>query len=58
MPLGGKHRALFMTRENVPDAAAFERIIQRHDSAARIAKNQMHTLGAQTLQEDFGTFKH
>ena len=58
MAFGGKHRALLVPRENVADAAALERVIQRHDRAAGVAEHQFHALGAQALQKDFRSSKH
>ena len=47
-----------MPRQNVPHPAAFERVIQRYDRAARIAKHQLHPFGAQALQNDVRSLKH
>src|SRR6266568_1598932 len=58
MSLGSEHRTLLMTRKNMANAAAFKRVIQGHDCAARVTEHQVHSLGAQTLQKDFGSPKH
>ena len=58
MPFGGKNRALLVTREHVANAAALERVIQRHDRSAGIAEHKINALGAQALQKDFRSSKH
>src|SRR5207247_10726460 len=58
MTFRSKHRALLVTRQNVPDAAALERVIQRHDRAARIAEHEFDAFSSQALQKYFRTFKH
>ena len=55
---GGEDRALLVASQNVAHAAAFERVIQRHDRAAGIAEDQVHAFRAQALQDDVGSFKH
>src|SRR5213080_4200693 len=50
--------SLLVAGKNVLDPAAFERVIQRHDRAARIAEHQVNALGTQALQNDFGSSKH
>ena len=53
-----ENRALLVPREDVPHAAALERVVQRHDRAAGIAKHQLHPFGAQALQNDVGSLMH
>src|SRR5437763_5532188 len=58
MTFRSKHRALLVTRQYVPDAAALERVIQRHDRAARIAEHEFDAFSSQALQKYFCALKH
>src|SRR5208282_2459581 len=53
-----KYRTLLMPRENVPDAASLQRVIQRHDGAAGVSKGEVDPFGAQAPQNDFCSLKH
>ena len=53
-----ENRALLVPRKDVPHSAAFQRVVQRHDRAAGIAKHQLHPFGAQALQDDVGSLMH
>src|ERR1022692_4098209 len=48
-----KRRALLVPRENMPDAASVQCVVQRHDRAAGIAEHQVDPFGAHALQNDF-----
>ena len=54
MTFRSKHRALLVTRQYVPDAAALERVIQRHDRAARIAKHEFDGFSSQAIHGKLG----
>src|SRR5690606_35860428 len=52
--LGRVNRALLMANENVANLVLLEkRVIDRQDSAARIAENRVHALIDQRLDDDF-----
>ena len=55
---GGEHGALLVAREDVAHAAAFEGVVQRHDRAAGVAKDQVYAFRPQALQDYVGSFNH
>ncbi len=53
-----EHCALLVPCENVPDPAAIQRVIQRHDRATGIPEHKVRALGPQAAQNDVGSSKH
>jgi hypothetical protein len=58
MAFCGKYRTLLVPREHVTNAAAIERIVQRHDGAAGVAEHEFDALSLQALQENLCSLKH
>src|SRR5579871_6950349 len=55
---GREHGALFVSREHVPETAALERVIQRHDCPSRVTEHEFDPFSSQALQNDLGPFMH